>query len=263
MVVGFLGDLHTGIIFCGLSNHTIRRIVPRQRAGRCPAVKQNSCKSDGGGTKRHRGQAGTAARLLPVGMGGRERSTVRRGKRIVDKRTTPSQTKIVSYAYDDWNPVVIWERSSFASAPVLKQTYLWGVSVPGDLSLAKQTFSENVEAQSCPSTVEVCGARRVRVIAFDLGLHTALGGPVFAKAGSKFKITGSVSLTGNISGWSDVTHVHGGVKVALLSRADFDLNSTASASAQVVRRGAVLYNGSLPSFNWSGFGDKRPYTGEQ
>lgn len=37
VVVGFWEDFHTDIVFGGLGDHKIRRIVPRQRAGHCPA----------------------------------------------------------------------------------------------------------------------------------------------------------------------------------------------------------------------------------
>jgi len=142
-----------------------------------------------------------------------------------------------------------------------------GFFVSGEWSLAKQTFSGTVQVKYCPSTKEISGEGRFTVIDFDLGMNAVLGGSVFATAGSRFKITGSVrgsaSLAGNLSGWFDVTQDRGGVKVALMSRAYFDLNATASANAQVVWRGAVLYSGSLTSFNLSGFGDERPDTGEQ
>ena len=37
------------------------------------------------------------------------------GKTVVDKRVAPTVTKHISYAYDQWNPVAIWERATLVT----------------------------------------------------------------------------------------------------------------------------------------------------
>ena len=51
------------------------------------------------------------------------------GKTVVDKRVAPTVTKHISYAYDQWNPVAIWERAILVAPLVLKHTQLWGLDI--------------------------------------------------------------------------------------------------------------------------------------
>jgi RHS repeat-associated protein len=51
------------------------------------------------------------------------------GKTVVDKRVAPTVTKHISYAYDQWNPVAIWERATLVAPLVLKHTNLWGLDI--------------------------------------------------------------------------------------------------------------------------------------
>jgi len=57
------------------------------------------------------------------------------GKSVVDNAVAPESSFHVSYAYDQWNPVAEWQRSSLTSGLTpsdLKLTHLWGLDIGSD-----------------------------------------------------------------------------------------------------------------------------------
>jgi hypothetical protein len=146
----------------------------------------------------------------------------------------------------------------------------FGFGLSGEFSLAKQTFSGDINVKYCPSTGEIAGAGRVTIIDFNLAMNTALTGSISISAGENFSITGSAAgnafLGGNVSGWFDVTPSarRKGLDLQLKARAYADMSASASFSYKVKYRGAVLHQDSWTPGTWSVFGEDNPAdTGEQ
>lgn len=150
------------------------------------------------------------------------------GKTVVDKTSGPAVYKHVSYAYDHWNPVVEWERSTFltdgapvslAGTGVLKRTHLWGLDIGSSGTAALE--GANFQA-----------AGGVAGLAVSTYYHDS---------GLKDFFVPSYDAIGNVIAWSDSNGI-------LLHRMDFDPYGNTVFSEKI--DGATIST-NAPSFGFS------------
>jgi RHS repeat-associated protein len=143
------------------------------------------------------------------------------GKTVVDKRVTPSVSKHISYAYDQWNPVAVWERTSFSVPLILKHTHLWGLDIGS---------SGSVETGSSASFQQAGGVGGLIASTF----HNS--------PSSRESFIPSYDANGNIIAWT------AGSNGSLLRKIDYD----AFGNEVVVENfGIATQTAKLPEFSFS------------
>lgn len=118
------------------------------------------------------------------------------GKTIVDSTPGSASTVHLSYAYDQWNPVAEWKRTSLAgslSGTALLRTHLWGLDIGSSGKVGPREAS-----------FQAAG-----------GIASLLVSTWHSTSTSKEQFIPSYDANGNIIAWS-------GINGALLQRKDYD-----------------------------------------
>ena len=142
------------------------------------------------------------------------------GKSVVDKRSTPNGRKHISYAYDQWNPVAVWERPDFSSTPVLKHTHLWGLDIGS---------SGKVHAAT-PAGFQQAG-----------GIAGLIASTYHNNTGTRDSLLPSYDANGNIIAWTTGDGT-------LLRKIDYDAFGN---EVMVEDFGSAIQTNKLPEFGFS------------